>query len=76
MYQQDPQQQQYSGGHRPGETYKVSVTKVSNEKVTFSGDVSGTLTVPADDVSYFTVGSEYVLHIRPVVSDSASDSGT
>ena len=61
-----------SGSHRPGETYKIKITSVEDTEVTFSGDVSGSIEVPEGDVSYFTVGSQYVLHIRPAAGYGSS----
>ena len=58
-----------SGSHLPGVTYKVKVIALASNSVTFTGkEASGTIHVPADDVSYFSVGKHYALAIHPVDS--------
>jgi hypothetical protein len=66
------------GGKKPGEVYKFKVTDITGLVVTFEGhQVSGTLTVPAADVSYFEVGKEYVSFYSPYCGDySGMDSST
>ena len=47
-----------SGSHHPGATFEATVVSVSGNQVTFEAE--------PEDVEYFTVGSEYVLHVRAV----------
>jgi hypothetical protein len=56
-----------SGGHKPGLTYKATCT-ASGAVATFASDEGVIISysnIPADDQSYFTVGTEYVFHASP-----------
>lgn len=50
-----------SGSHKPGSTFKATVTSVAGGVATIEGE--------AEDIAYLVAGVEFVFHVRPVGAD-------